>query len=142
MMIVRTRKYRIVTTAEMVNNRITRYALLHGFGPPWFALLQTTGRRSGLARYTPVGVGMRHGDDVFWLIAAHGVQADYVRNIQHDPTVQVRWRNTWYSGVATLMPEDDTNARSRTLPVRWDAMLGRAIATTPMTIRIDLQPTA
>ena len=136
---MRTRKYRVITTVERLNNRMTRFALLHGFGPPWFALLETTGRRSGRARYTPVGVGMRHGDSVFWLIAAHGTQSDYVRNIQKDPRVRVRWRNTWHPGVATLLPDDDVDSRSRTLPVKWDAAFGRAIASTPLTIRIDLR---
>jgi deazaflavin-dependent oxidoreductase (nitroreductase family) len=135
---MRTRKYRVITRLERLNNRLTRFALLHGFGPPWFALLETNGRRSGAPRHTPVGVGMRRGDSVFWLIAAHGTQADYVRNIQHDPNVRVRWRNRWYRGVATLLPEDDTTARSHTLPVTWDAAFGRAIATTPLTVRIDL----
>jgi hypothetical protein len=37
-----------------------------------------------------------------------------------------------------LLPEDDTDARSRSLPYQWDAALGRAIATTPLTVRIDL----
>ncbi len=136
---MRTRKYRVITTLERLNNRMTRFALLHGFGPPWFALLETTGRRSGRARYTPVGAGMRDGDNVFWLIAAHGTQSDYVRNIEQDPRVRVRWRNTWYRGVATLLPDDDVDARSRTLPVKWDAAFGRAIASTPLTVRIDLQ---
>jgi len=134
----RTRKYRVVTTLERLNNRMTRAALRRGFSPPWYALLETTGRRSGLPRQTPVGVGMRRGDDVFWLIAAHGRQSDYVRNIEADPHVRVKWRNTWYPGVATFLPDDDTDARSRTLPVKWDAAFGRLIATTPLTIRIDL----
>jgi deazaflavin-dependent oxidoreductase (nitroreductase family) len=135
---MRSRKYRVVTTLERVNNRLTRAALRRGFGPRWYALLETTGRRSGRPRHTPVGAGMRRGDDVFWLIAAHGDQADYVRNIEASPRVRVKWRNRWYAGVATILRDDDTDARSRTLPVKWDAAFGRLIATTPLTIRIDL----
>jgi deazaflavin-dependent oxidoreductase (nitroreductase family) len=135
---MRTRKYRVITALERLNNRLTRAALRHGFAPPWFALLETTGRRSGQPRHTPVGVGMRPGDTVFWLIAAHGHQADYVRNITADPRVRVKWRGRWHPGAATLLPDDDTDARSRTLPVKWDAAFGRLIATTPLTVRIDL----
>jgi hypothetical protein len=39
-----------------------------------------------------------------------------------------------------LRPGDDVTERSRQLPVQWDAALGRAIATTPLVVRIDLVP--
>ena len=133
---VRTRKYRIITTVERVNNRLTRWSLRRGIGLPAFALLETTGRRSGQARHTPVGNGA--AGDTFWLIAAHGDQADYVRNMRADPRVRVKIRRRWRSGTATFLPDDDVDARSRTLPYQWDARFGRVIATTPMTIRIDL----
>ncbi len=38
------------------------------------------------------------------------------------------------------LPDDDPIARSRTLPYRWDAAIGRLMASTPLTIRIDLDP--
>jgi len=38
------------------------------------------------------------------------------------------------------LPGDDTAARSRTLPYRWDAAIGRMMASAPLTIRIDLDP--
>jgi deazaflavin-dependent oxidoreductase (nitroreductase family) len=114
-----------------------RFLQRHGWGPGAFALLETTGRRSGRPRQTPVGDGL--DGRVFWLVAAHGRQADFVRNIEAQPRVRVRvGRGPWLAGVATLLPDDDVGARSRTLPHRWDAALGRAIATTPMTVRIDL----
>ncbi len=133
---MRTRKYRVIVALERANNRITRAMLRRGWSPPWFALLETTGRRSGEPRQTPVGNGLR--GETFWLVAAHGAQSDYVRNIQHNARVRVKIRDRWLSGTATLLPDDDTTARSRTLPYRWDAAIGRAMATTPMTIRIDL----
>jgi len=98
--------------------------------------LETAGRTTGQRRQTPVGNGLR--GDTFWLIAAHGTQADFVRNISDDPDVRVMVNRCWRCGVAVLMPEDDTRERSRTLPYRWDAAIGRTIATTPMTVRIDL----
>lgn len=135
---MRTRKYRVITTVERLNNRLTRWALRHGVAPRAFALLETTGRRSGLPRYTPVGNGL--DGDTFWLVAAHGTQADYVRNIRTDPGVRVKIGRDWRRGVAVLLPDDDTAARSRTLPYQWDAAIGRWMATTPLTIRIDLGP--
>jgi deazaflavin-dependent oxidoreductase (nitroreductase family) len=117
-----------------------RWALRHDLAPSTFALLETTGRRSGEPRHTPVGNGL--DGEVFWLVAAHGYQADFVRNIAQQARVRVKVGRTWRAGTATRLPGDDTRARSRTLPSRWDAAVGRALATTPLTIRIDLEPTA
>ena len=133
---MRSRKYRVITALERLNNRFTRFTLRQGFGLRAFALLETTGRRSGLPRHTPIGNGLV--GDTFWLVAAHGDQADYVRNIKADPAVRVKVRGVWRTGIATMLSDDDTDARSRTLPYRWDAALGRMMATTPLTIRIDL----
>lgn len=36
-----------------------------------------------MARHTPVGNGL--SGDTFWLVAVHGTQADYVRNLQAEP---------------------------------------------------------
>ncbi len=133
---MRTRKYRVVTTLERVSNRLLRLALRHGVAPAAFALLETTGRRSGLPRHTPVGNGLT--GDTFWLVAAHGDQADYVRNLRADPRVRVKVAGRWRTGTAVILPGDDAVARSRTLPYRWDAAIGRLMGTRPLTIRIDL----
>ncbi|HEY6744179.1 MAG TPA: nitroreductase/quinone reductase family protein [Mycobacteriales bacterium] len=133
---MRTRKYRIVTRLESVNNRLTRVALRRGLAPKAFALLETTGRRSGRLRHTPVGNGLI--GDTFWLVAAHGEQADYVLNLLAHPRVRVKVSGRWRTGTAQVVAGDDVEARSKTLPYQWDAALGRLMATTPITIRIDL----
>ena len=135
---MRTRKYRVITTLERVNNLFTRFALRHNAAPPVFALLETTGRRTGQARQTPVGNGL--DGDTFWLVATHGRQADYVRNLLAEPRVRVKVRGRWRPGTAVPLPDDDPVARSRTLRYQWDAAIGRMMATTPLTIRIDLDP--
>jgi deazaflavin-dependent oxidoreductase (nitroreductase family) len=135
---MQSRKYRVITTIERLNNRLTRLALRRGVAPRAFALLETTGRRSGLRRHTPVGNGLI--GDTFWLVAAHGTQADYVKNLQTNPSARVKIRGQWRAGTAVLLTDDDPTARSRTLPYRWDAMIGRLMASDPLTIRIDLEP--
>jgi deazaflavin-dependent oxidoreductase (nitroreductase family) len=75
--------YRVMTALERGSNRLIRLALRAGVAPRAFALLGTTGRCTGLARHTPVGNGL--DGDIFWLVAAHGTQADYVRNLQANP---------------------------------------------------------
>jgi deazaflavin-dependent oxidoreductase (nitroreductase family) len=133
----RTRKYQALKVLLRGGNRVMRWQLRHGLAPRAFALLETTGRASGLPRYTCVGNGL--DGDTFWVIAAHGRQADWVRNIIKDPQVRVLAGRGWRHGTASLMPEYDTVQRSRALPYQWDAAVGRAIATTPLTVRIDLR---
>jgi hypothetical protein len=67
-------------------NRVVRRLIDQGVLPRGWALLETTGRRSGLARRTPVGDGLR--GDAFWIVTEHGQAADDVRNIQADPRVR------------------------------------------------------
>jgi deazaflavin-dependent oxidoreductase (nitroreductase family) len=137
-------KYRVVTTLERASNRFIRLLLRRGLAPRAFALLETTGRRSGRPRHTPVGNGSAgsagSAGDVFWLIAAHGFQSDYVRNLAASPRVRVKVGRRWRGGTAVILPNDDVAARSRAHAHRWDAALGRLIASTPLTIRIDLDP--
>lgn len=132
-----TLKYRCLKWVLWTGNHILRALLARGARPKAFALLETVGRRSGAPRRTVVGNGL--AGDTFWLVAAHGRQADFVRNIESEARVRVKVEGLWRAGTAVPMPGDDTVARSRTLPYRWDAAIGRAIATTPLTVRIDLR---
>ena len=71
-----------------VVNPVMRAMLLAGVAPRAFALLETTGRRSGKRRRTPVGNGLEGG--VFWLVSEHGERCAYVQNLIADPRVRVR----------------------------------------------------
>ena len=100
---------------KYVVNPQLRFAVRHGIAPGNFALLETTGRRSGRPRCIPVGNGLR--GDTFWLVA----------------------------GVASPLREDGGLGRRRRLDHRHglrgriDGAIFRAIATQPLTIRIDLK---
>ncbi|MFF4564076.1 nitroreductase/quinone reductase family protein [Streptomyces sp. NPDC001435] len=102
---------------------------------PLQTVLETTGRKSGLPRQTPVG-GRRIGD-TFWLVSEFGEKSQYVRNIQADPTVRVRIRGRWHTGTAHLLPDDDPLARLRTLP-RLNSTAVWALGTDLLTVRVDL----
>ncbi len=67
-----------------------------------WCVVETRGRRTGLARRTPVAMG-RDGRTV-WIVAAQGAHAAYVGNIVADPAVRVRIRDRWYAGRAELVP--------------------------------------
>jgi deazaflavin-dependent oxidoreductase (nitroreductase family) len=137
-----------------VLNRPARGLLLRGLAPPTYALLETTGRRSGLPRQVPVANGLR--GRTFWLIAGLGEQAQYVQNIKVNPRVRVKARPArlrdgvrmrWYEGTAHLMPEDDARRRQRELGsgrpgYRLDGVLLRSLSKlgpgAMLTIRIEL----
>jgi deazaflavin-dependent oxidoreductase (nitroreductase family) len=132
---MRSRKYRITVAVEKLSNHTIRFLLRRGVAPRMWAMLETVGRSSGLPRQTPVGNGLVEG--TFWIVASHGRQADYVRNIEHDPAVRVKLGRRWRTGVATVLDDDDPDARSRMLPHRLDAAIGRVMQTQPLTVRID-----
>ena len=104
---------------------------------PWWALLETTGRKSGRPWRNPVGNGL--DGNTFWIVAEHGNQAGYVKNIKANPRVRLRVAGRWRNGVAHLLPEDDARARQRTLP-RGNAALVRLMGTNLLTVRVDLEP--
>lgn len=110
--------------------------LLAGWIPGW-ALLETTGRRSGLLRRVPVGDGLR--GDTLWVVAEHGRGAGWVRNVEADPDVRVRIRGRWRRGRAQPLPDDDPRARQRTIG-GFNAAFVRLIGTELLTVRIDLEP--
>ena len=62
-----------------------------GVVPPGYALLQTTGRKTGKPRRTPVGNGLVGRQ--FWIVAEHGQKAGYVRNIVANPRVRLKLRD-------------------------------------------------
>lgn len=128
-----------------VLNRIVMLAWALGVPPPGDALLETTGRRTGQPRRTPVCDG-RDGD-AFWLVSQRGRRADWVRNIEADPRVRIRMRTasgvTWRPGTAHIIDDDDPRERQRLIgrgdPARWLCVrASQAMDTSPLTVRIDL----
>lgn len=121
-----------------------RLALRTGVAPRTFALLETIGNKSGRRRLTPIGNGL--DGDTFWLVSELGLRSGYARNLQANPRVRVKVGRRWHSGIATILPEDDAWKRREEvdrrngLMGRLDGKIFRASATTPVTIRIDLDP--
>jgi deazaflavin-dependent oxidoreductase (nitroreductase family) len=112
-----------------------------GLVPPGYVLLETTGRKSGKRRVTPVGNGVVGGTQ--WIVTEHGHQAGYVRNLIAEPRVRVRLRSGWRAGTAQVLEDDDPRERQRMLSRghpgrRLNAFVVRALGTEHLTIRIDL----
>ena len=123
------------TMTNGVVNRFVRPLALRGLAPG-VALLETTGRKSGEPRRTPVGDGLR--GDQFWIVTEHGWASAYVKNIEADPRVRVRVGRRWRSGTATILPDDDPEARLRWLKRPLNDTALRAVHTEKLVIRVDL----
>ena len=135
-----------------VVNPVVVALIMRGLGPTTYAVVETTGRKSGRRRPVPVANGL--DGDTFWMISGRGAKASFVRNIEADPRVRVTarparlrdgLRTRSRSGTARLMPDDDANVRHRLLgrgrPLyRLDGIILRQLANggDMLTIRIDL----
>ena len=129
-----TKRQLVIPLQRYVVNPIAK--LVAGY-LPGTALLETTGRKSGMPRRTPISNGL--SGDVFWIVAEQGYKGQYVKNIQADARVRLRVRGRWRSGRARVMPDDDPRARQRDLP-RLNALFVRLMGDELLSIRVDLDP--
>jgi deazaflavin-dependent oxidoreductase (nitroreductase family) len=86
--------------------KIHRILYAIGFGPligRIILLLTTTGRKSGLKRVTPLQY--EEIDGKYYLGAARGLKADWVRNIQANPNVEVRVKSCRFAGSAEVVTD-------------------------------------
>jgi deazaflavin-dependent oxidoreductase (nitroreductase family) len=127
-------------------NPLDRLAFALGIPPPGDALLETTGRRTGQPRVTPVCDGLE--GETFWIVAQRGRASDFVRNIEANPRVRVKGslsRTGWRTGTAHVLDDDDPEERVRVLSRgnRWRRLCLQAsgsMGTSPLTVRVDLDP--
>jgi len=132
-------KRRLTTVlATRFVNPITKWAVAHDLATGTYAVLETTGRRSGEPRQTPVGHVV--DGEVVWIVAEHGHGAGYVRNIEANPRVRIKLDGQWRSGTAAVLPDDDPRERLRLMGLRFNALVVRLMGTELLTVRIDLDP--
>ena len=139
-------KHRIIHLLQKyLLNPPIKFLFLIGAFPPGYALLETIGRKTGKPRRTPVGNG-RVGRQ-FWIVAEHGANAAYVRNLQANPRVRVKvregLRSRWYAGTAQVLRDDDPRERQRWLAKQLPGSASNSAAvrffgTDLLSIRIDL----
>jgi deazaflavin-dependent oxidoreductase (nitroreductase family) len=136
-------KRRLTTgAAKYVVNPVVRALFRLGLPAPGTAILETTGRKSGSLRRNPVTNGLDGG--VFWIVAEHGREASYVRNIETNPNVRLRIGRGWRKGTARLVPDDDPRERLRYIgsrhPIaRLSTATVRLMQTDLLTIRVELE---
>lgn len=139
-------KHRIVQFLQRyLFNPPIKFLFAIGLVPPGYALLETTGRKTGKPRRTPVGNGLVGKE--FWIVAEHGQKAGYVRNIVGNPRVRVKLRDglraSWHTGTAQVLSDDDPRERQRWLANQSPGSASNAAAvrffgTQLLTVRIDL----
>jgi deazaflavin-dependent oxidoreductase (nitroreductase family) len=126
-------------------NPPVKFMFAIGLAMPGRALLETTGRKTGKPRRVPVGIGLVGRQ--FWIVAEHGHNAAYVRNIMGNPRVRVKLRHglrsRWHNGTGHVLPDDDPRERQRWLKTQLPGSASNAAAvrffgTQLLTIRIDL----
>jgi deazaflavin-dependent oxidoreductase (nitroreductase family) len=133
------RKRRFVTAMQVkLFNPPVRALAARGL-MPGVALLETTGRKSGQPRRTPVSNGHERGTDTFWIVAEMGRKAAYVRNIEANPRVRIRLHTGWRDGTAYVLDGEDPRVRLRSIS-RLNASGIKAMGTTLLVIRVDLDP--
>ncbi len=126
--------------ADDLRNRITNQLQKRVANPlmrrlPTHTLLETTGRKSGEPRRTPLG-GSKVGNE-FWFVSEFGENSQYVKNIKANPNVRVRLRGRWHNGTAHLVPDDDPHERLRSLP-QFNSFGVRTFGTNLLSVRVDL----
>lgn len=86
--------------------KIHRFLYTIGLGPVIgriVLLLTTTGRKSGQPRTTPLQY--EQIDGAYYLGAARGLKADWVRNLQANPNVELRVGAKRVSGLAEVVTD-------------------------------------
>jgi deazaflavin-dependent oxidoreductase (nitroreductase family) len=140
-------KYRIVRLLQKyLFNPPVKLLFAIGLAAPGRAILETTGRKTGKPRRTPVGGVGRVGDQ-FWIVAEHGRKSGYVQNIVANPRVRLKLRDglksRWHSGIAQLLTDDDPRERQEWLAAqlprsRANSAAVRFFGTQLLTVRVDL----
>jgi deazaflavin-dependent oxidoreductase (nitroreductase family) len=131
------RKRKLVTALQVrVLNPPIRALASRGLAPG-VALLETTGRKSGEPRRTPVSNGLERATNTFWIVAEMGRKAAYVRNIEAEARVRVRIRGRWRTGTAHVLEGEDPHARLRSIN-RLNALGVKTLGADLLVIRIEL----
>ena len=73
-----------------------------------------------------------------WIVAIHGEQADYVKNLRRDPHVRIRIAGRWHDALAEAVEGDDVAVRTK-MWNRTDRAFGRLLGTSLLTVKATLR---
>jgi deazaflavin-dependent oxidoreductase (nitroreductase family) len=132
-----TKRTRVTALQRYVLNPPAKAAVWAGL-VPGYALIETTGRRSGKRRRNVVGIKL--DGDTGWVVAEQGRHAGYVHNLEADPEVRVRIGRAWRRARAEVLADDDAQARLDSFGRRTHAATLRRFGTDLTTVRLDFSP--
>ncbi len=125
-------------------NPIIRTGFRLGVMTRAYALLETTGARTGRRRVVPVANGFVE-DDEFWVVVQDGWRCGYLHNLVAHPRVRVRRRwGPWREGRAQVLHHVDGLAKRHELDLRngvvgrMDGVIFRLVHTDPIAVRSAL----
>lgn len=101
---------------------------------PWWVLVETTGRRTGEQRLTPLVNGPFDGSTLS-VLSVYGDASAFVKNIRVNPVVRVKRRGRWLSGTAELL--DPTPAALARVGLYARSILVR-IASDPKIVKVTV----
>lgn len=131
------RRRRVLALQRWVLNPPMRWLVRLGV-VPGHVVVETRGRRTGKRRWTVVGANA--DGDTIWIVAEQGRHAGWVRNLEAEPDVRVRYRARWRQARGSVIDDDDPRQRLQSWNRSGHARLVNALGTELTTIRIDLHP--
>jgi deazaflavin-dependent oxidoreductase (nitroreductase family) len=126
----RHRRAAVMVFWHLTNPFVRRLAFLM----PWLVAVETTGRRTGKPRRTPLARGPIE-EGVAWLIAVHGRHSTWVRNLESSPQVRVQVALRWQTGTASVLFLDPKTLKRFNLYARGGP---RTLGIDPLLVRVDL----
>lgn len=109
----------------LMGNPITGYIMV----------VKTTGRRTGLTRYTPVNYALLDG--LVYCIAGWGRASDWYRNLQANPEVEVILPGRTIAGVAEEVDDPEEGRRAMRRVMKNSGWAAFAAGINPFTISDD-----
>ena len=101
---------------------------------PWWVLVETTGRRTGRRRLTPLANAPFDGATLS-LLSVYGDSSAFVKNIRANPVMRVKRRGRWLDGTAEVVDPTPENVARLGLYARR-ALL--RIASDPRIVRVTV----
>lgn len=69
---------------------------------PWWVVVETTGRNSGVPRRTPLANAPQKGSAIS-VLSVYGESAAFVKNLRADPSVRIKRRGRWRQATAEVV---------------------------------------
>ncbi|MEO8285136.1 MAG: nitroreductase family deazaflavin-dependent oxidoreductase [Chloroflexota bacterium] len=119
--------------------------MMDSLAPEQFCYLTTKGRKTGKAYTVEIWFATSPGSDTLYMLSGGGSRSDWVKNIQANPTVNVRVKDRTFTGTARIIdnPQEDNRARRLVVAKYYNrnTLNTSGWEAEALPIAIDLRPT-